>query len=99
MSTCLLSIHWEHELCSLPANLQYSTLLSILFPLIEEFVPVSDINRKSAVPWSVNPPRRLERAKTEAWTHYIYVRSVKVQIRVDVQNAWAAFKLCNENTM
>ena len=97
MSTCLQSVDWEHELCSLPANRQYSRLLNILFPLIEDFVPVSDINRKSSVPWSVNPPRRLERAKTEAWTHYKYVRSLKGRRHVDVQNAWAAFKMCNEN--
>ena len=34
MSRCLQSVDWEHELCSLPANRQYSRLLNIFFPLI-----------------------------------------------------------------
>ena len=66
-------------------------------PLIEVFAPASDINRKSSVPWSVNPPKRLGRSKTDARTHYKYVISVKGRRHVDVQNAWAAFKLYNEN--
>ena len=52
ISTCLQPVDWEDKLCLLPANLLYSKLLSILFPLIEHFVPLSDMNLSFFVTWS-----------------------------------------------
>ena len=40
-------------------------ILLILFPWLTIFVPLSDMIRKVFVPWCVNPPGKLEMAKTE----------------------------------
>ena len=55
-----------------------------------------DGNKKHTIPRKVNPPRQLERDKSEAWLVYKRVRYEKDRRHDDTLVAWNRFKECNK---
>ena len=66
-------------------------------PLINKYVPLKPNNRKNKVPWSVNPPRVLQRAKSLAWTNYKSQRSISGRGCQLTRSAWVDFQRANDD--
>ena len=95
MSRYLSDIDWVFELTDLSTEDMYHRFLEIINPCIERYVPLMDGNKKHTIPWKVNPPRQLERDKSEAWLVYKRVRCEKGRRHDDTLVAWNRFKECN----
>ena len=88
-------IDWNAELENLDVQEQYSHLLNILKPLIENFVPTKE-QGPMGPPWSTNPPRSLKRARQEAWQNFEQTRSRSGRNSQDTMLCWNQFQECNQ---
>ena len=70
----------------------YHKFLEIINPCIETYVPLMDGNKKHTISLKVNPPRQLDRDKSEAWLGYKRVRCEKDRRHDDTLAAWNLFK-------
>ena len=70
LSQCLQMIDWEAELHHLTPDDQYQKFLNIIEPMIAKFVPKVRTGTAHSPPWSLHPPRELQRAKSDAWKKY-----------------------------
>ena len=75
INSALSSIDWTTELAQLSSQEAYSRLLSIIEPLIEQFVPKGSRDGDRKPPWKSNPPSTLKRHRREAWKVYKDLRS------------------------
>ena len=72
----LSNIDWDIELFQLSAQEAFVKLLSILEPLVNEYVPrARQGNWRRKVPWKSNPPSSLKRRRKTAWEEYKRLRS------------------------
>ena len=53
---------------------QYDLFLSIILPLIEKFIPITNEKKKDSVPWAKNPPRQIVHVKNVSWSLYKHYR-------------------------
>ena len=88
----LRDFDWEFELAYLDVENMYKRFLSIVNPLIEQFVPEK---RMGAPPWPVCPPADLARDRREAWNNYKVVRRVHGRGSVQAVNALSIFNAVN----
>ena len=75
MARILSDVDWYDEFLGLSADLQYTKLLNILYPLITRYVPTRNIYKGGKVPWNVNPPRSLKRKCSYLWESFKGKRS------------------------
>ena len=95
IADCISFIDWYDELYTLNAAEQYRTFLNILQPLIERYVPLRTTREVSRLPWSVNPPGSLLRAKASSWNCYKSARSAFGRNSSVTQVHWDEFQSIN----
>ena len=89
-------IDWRFEFSHLSAQDAFIKLLSILEPLVDQFIPkVSLGDRHHKVPWKSNPPSSLKRLRKEAWDKYKGLRSRYGRKAPPVMLALEAFQQVN----
>ena len=91
----LAHVDWNNELGNMDVQSQYNCLLGILNPLIDNFVPTRE-QESVKPPWSINPPRRMKRAKQEAWRRFKQARSQNSRDSQDTLLCWNQFQECNQ---
>ena len=96
ISECLSLVDWESELYGLSTNDQYNRFCEILTPMIDHFIPEIEISSKRKPPWTINPPRRMRRAKAQAWQEHISARRTYGRRDDRTFEAWRAFAAVNE---
>ena len=76
INNILSDIDWDLELSNLSAQDAFIKLLSILEPLVDQYIPrVSQGARRRKVPWKSNPPSSLKRRRKAVWDKYKGLRS------------------------
>ena len=97
IARCLVDIDWYSELFALGAEEQYDRFLAIMWPLIDQYVPLHKSGHSNKLPWAVNPPRSLLNTKNEAWSSYKSCRSVYGRYSPVTMEAWLKFQFCNNS--
>ena len=92
MRTCLDQIDLDSHLRSFPADYQYDIFLDAYRALEDRFVPKHKADNAKNVPWSINPPRALKRAKNNAWNEYKESRRTYGRTHPTTMQAWYAFE-------
>ena len=95
MRTCLGQIDLDSRLYSLPVDNQYEIFLDTYRALESRFVPKHKTGNNKNVPWNLNPPRALVRAKHNAWIEYKETRSTNGRTHPSALLAWQAFEDAN----
>ena len=97
IARCLVDIDWYSELFALGAEEQYDRFLAIMWPLIDQYVPLHKSSHSNKLPWAVNPSRSLLNSKNEAWSSYKSCRSVYGRYNPVTMEAWLKFQFCNNS--
>ena len=95
MKSCLEQLDLDSRLHSLPVKDQYDIFLDVYRALEERFVPKQEAVNKKNVPWCLNPPRSLIRAKTRAWSEYKETRGINGRSHPYTVQAWNDFNRSN----
>ena len=96
LARVLSQIDWFDEFFGLNADQQYKMLLNILKPLINSFIPKRQQVKNSKLPWPVNPPNGLLRAKNSAWLEYKLSRHMNGRNAPNTLESWTAFQDINK---
>lgn len=76
ISGILNDIDWDFEFNNRDVQSAYKRLLDIVIPLINEHVPVSNLNRDVAhIPWQTNAPSSLRSRRKASWQQYKQIRA------------------------
>ena len=95
INNILSDIDWDFELAYMTAEEAFSRLLSILEPLIDQYVPRASHDRHNKVPWKTNAPSSLKRRRRAAWENYKNLRSSLGRKTPSVISALTAFQEIN----
>ena len=96
ISRYLNEVDWELEFSGLSTDNMYQKFLQIVLPYIDRYIPLLNDSKKATVPWSINPPRRLERERSESWAQYKAIRRETDRNHTDTLTAWDRFRRCND---
>ena len=97
ISECLGDVDWETDLSSLTVQDQFRKMLSILRLMIDRYIPVARKSSSASVPWAANPSRRLERARSTAWSNFKTISRDVGRHHQDNIHAWSAFQDINSS--
>jgi hypothetical protein len=76
ISESLGDIDWEFEFRYLSVDLMFARFLSLMSPLVSEFVPQGRAEGTFSSPWTADPPRELTAERSRAWNNYKAVRGL-----------------------
>ena len=98
ISSSLDDINWDFEFSSLNVQSAYRRLLELLTPLVNEYIPLSDLNSSYVLkPWKTNAPSSLRLKRKDCWQQYKDVRAQYGRHSPEAKQAAAAFFSINKS--
>ena len=88
----LIDVDWGYEFSDLSVEDMVGRFSSLLFPLIDMYIPVAKPNLCQTL---FKPPRELVRARSTSWAHYKNIRSVHGRRSREATAALASFQEIN----